>query len=297
LPATRAYPAPCVLVEHDPAGDEDRESGVLHRLEARAWKMLGREVLTEVDSVIVFTERDHRTLSELSGSTPVSRIPLGYELPESALDPAGTDPYGIVCVGSYIHPPNIDAAIWLARDIFPAVKARLPAASLRLVGSQANSEIRALEGQGVSVSAEVPDVWPYLDAASVVAAPIRLGGGMRVKVLEALSGGKAMVATPLALEGLDLEDGRHVVVAETEAEFAAALLELLGDRERRTAIAKAARRWAEENLRLDSRVRAYEELYTSLVGGGEPQRRRDALSSSRAPGIEGDAAVSDFRRR
>jgi glycosyltransferase involved in cell wall biosynthesis len=273
LSASRAYPAPCLLVEHDPDGDVTRQRGVRHLLEARAWKSLGRQVLTQMDSVVVFTERDRGTISELNLSIPIARIPLGYELSESSLDPTGTEPYGIVCVGSYIHPPNIDAARWLARDIFPSVRARLPRASLRLVGSHAPAEVRALEGNGVRVDADVADVLPFLNAAAVVVAPIRLGGGMRVKVLEALSAGKAIVATPLALEGLDLEDGRQVVVAETEAEFAVALLELLGDPERRTAIAKAARQWAEQNLDLDSRVLAYEALYSSLDEHSAPRVR------------------------
>jgi glycosyltransferase involved in cell wall biosynthesis len=130
----------------------------------------------------------------------------------------------------------------------------------------------------VTVSTEVPDVRPYLDAAAVVAAPVRLGGGMRVKVLEAVASGKAIVATPLALEGLELRDGEHVLVAETGTEFADALVELLMNVDRRTAIAEAARRWAEKNLDQESRARAYEALYTSLVGDALPRRRKALIS-------------------
>jgi glycosyltransferase involved in cell wall biosynthesis len=284
LSAIRACPAPCLLVDHDPDGAEARRPGVLDLLEARAWNSLGRAVLTQVDSVVVFTERDRERLSRLKGSTPLARIPLGYELPESPLDPAGTDPYGIVLVGSFIHPPNIDAALWLARDIFPSVKARIPAASLQLVGSHPPSGMIALDGDGVIVSCDVPDVRPYLEAAAIVAAPIRMGGGMRVKVLEALASGKAIVATPLALEGLELRQGEHVFVAETGAEFADALVALLMDKDRRTAMAQAARRWAEKNLDLGSRVQAYEALYASLVEGGTLSRRRNALTSSMTTG-------------
>ena len=257
--------APCLLVDYDPVRSDASRSSLLALLEARAWKSFGRAVSKHVDSLVVFTERDRETVSELSGSTPVARIPLGYDLPDSPLHPAGTDPYDIVFVGSFMHPPNIDAAVWLAREIFPSVKGRVPAASLHLVGSQAPSRIRALDGSGVTVRGDVPDVRPYLDAAAVVAAPVRLGGGMRVKVLEALAEGKAIVATPLALEGLEVRHGEHVLVAETDSEFADALVELLTDVERRTAIAKAARRWAEQNLNLDSWVRAYEALYSSLA--------------------------------
>jgi glycosyltransferase involved in cell wall biosynthesis len=257
--------APCLLVDLDPVSSEGGQSLLLTPLETRAWKSLGRAVSRQVDSLVVLTERDRETVSELGGSTPVARIPLGYDLSDSPLDPAGTDD-SIVCIGSFIHPPNIDAAVWLAREIFPSVKARVPAASLQLIGSNPPSGIDGLGGNGVTVRGEVGDVLPYLDAAAVVAAPIRLGAGMRVKVLEALAGGKAIVATPLALEGLEVSHGEHVLVAETAAEFADALVELLADVHRRTAIAKAARRWAEQNLDLDRQVQAYEALYEEILG-------------------------------
>jgi glycosyltransferase involved in cell wall biosynthesis len=267
--------APCLLVDHDPVLSEG-QSALLAPLEKHAWKSLGRAVSRQVNSLIVFTERDRETVSELNGATPVARIPLGYDLPDSPLDPAGTDPYSIVCIGSFIHPPNIDAAVWLAREIFPSVKARVPAASLQLIGSNPPGGIHGLGGNGVTVQGEVRDVLPYLDAAAVVAAPIRQGAGMRVKVLEALAGGKAVVATPLALEGLDVRHGEHVLIAETDVDFADALVDLLADVERRTAIAQAARRWAEQNLDLDSQVRAYEALYSSLA----PVGTRGAHTSS-----------------
>jgi glycosyltransferase involved in cell wall biosynthesis len=267
LPGNGRLSTTCVLVDVDPESADVVQRSLITPLEDRAWKSLGRAVSRRVDSLVVLTERDRETVSELSGSTPVVCIPLGYDLPESPLDPTGTDPHGIVSVGSFIHPPNIDAAGRLARDIFPLVKTRIPDASLHLVGSCAPRGMHALDSAGVTVSEDVPDVRPYLDAAAVVAAPLRMGGGMRVKVLEALSFGKAIVATPLALEGLDLTDGEHVLVAETDVEFADALVALLTDAERRAAIAKAGRRWAEEHLAMDSQVRAYEALFESLANG------------------------------
>jgi polysaccharide biosynthesis protein PslH len=118
------------------------------------------------------------------------------------------------------------------------------------------------------VHADVPDIRPYLDAGAVVASPIRLGGGMRVKILEAITSGKAVVASPVALEGLPLRDGREVVVAERDGEFVDAIVTLLRDPVRRVALARAARRWAEEHLDLDISVRAYEDLYEFLTTGG-----------------------------
>ena len=129
--------------------------------------------------------------------------------------------------------------------------------------------VLALAGESVTVHGDVPDVFPYLDAAAVVAAPIRYGGGMRVKVLEALASGKAMVATPLALEGLAVRDGEHVLVAETDEEFAAALSSLLDAPQKRRADRHRRREWAEAK----SRPRARSSSRTAALGKGLAERR------------------------
>lgn len=258
--------APCLLVDADPAGPADGRSGPFARLEARAWRSLGRRAFAAADAVVVFTERDRRAVSALSGQTPVVRIPLGYDLPHQPANPTGTDPHGVLFVASFMHPPNCDAAVWLVRDILPSIRSRVASASLELVGSHVPDEIRALAGPGVAVRPDVADVSPYLDAAAVVVAPIRLGGGMRVKVLEALGAGKAIVATPLAVEGLELKHGEQVLIAETATGFADCVVELLIDVEQRRRLAESARRWAEDNLDMEAQVAAYEALYADILG-------------------------------
>jgi glycosyltransferase involved in cell wall biosynthesis len=268
LPALRGASTKLVLVEVDPDIAKSASSRLLEPVEKWAWHSFGRSAARQVDALVVLTERDRSRVAELAGSTPVVCIPLGYALPERPLDPQGTEPRSVVFVGSFIHPPNIDSAVRLARSIFPSVRKRLPDATLRLVGSHAPDSVLALAGDGVSVHADVPDIRPYLDAGAVVASPIRLGGGMRVKILEAITSGKAVVASPVALEGLPLRDGREVVVAERDGEFVDAIVTLLRDPVRRVALARAARRWAEEHLDLDISVRAYEDLYEFLTTGG-----------------------------
>jgi glycosyltransferase involved in cell wall biosynthesis len=261
----RACTAPCVLVEHDAAAPAHVPAILLDRLEERAWRSLGREAFASADAVVVFTERDRLAVSSLNGSAQVVRIPLGYELPDPPANPIGTDAHGVLFVASFVHPPNVDAARWLARDIFPSVRDRVPSTTLQIVGSHVTDEIRALAGPGVSIVPDVPEVWSYLDAAAVVVAPIRLGGGMRVKVLEALAAGKAIVATPRAAEGLELTRGEHALVAESAAGFADAVVELLTQVARRKSLAESARRWAEKNLDVEAQVSAYEALYGSLL--------------------------------
>ena len=265
LPVPGAGSPPGVLVDPDPDGPDTRSSGLAGWAEGRAWASLGRRVMEHADALVVFTDRDRMAFSPVDGRVPVVRIPLAYDLTARPVDATAVKPHRIVWVGSFVHPPNVEAVFRLARDIFPAVKARVPDASLDLVGSHATPEILALADEAVAVQGDVPDVRPHLEAAAVLAVPVRLGGGMRVKVLEGLSAGMAIVATPLALEGLDLRDREHVWVAETDQEFEEALVELLTDPVARTALGTAARHWAERHLDMDAQVRAYEGLYTALL--------------------------------
>ena len=175
-------------------------------------------------------------------------------------------PPRVLFVGSFGHPPNADAAVRLARAIMPAVRARVPDALLEIVGDAPPPAVRELAGDGVVVTGRVPDVGPHLERAAVVAAPLHLGGGMRVKVLESLAAGKALVATPRALAGLELDAGRHALVASTDAELSDAVAALLEDPERRRGIGAAAREWAVAQLDWEHAAAAYAELYADLLG-------------------------------
>jgi len=145
------------------------------------------------------------------------------------------------------------------------VRGRFPQVSLWLVGRGLPAALGSRCAEGVIATGEVPSVTPYLEEAAIVLAPLRLGGGVRVKVLEALAGGKAVVATRLALEGIPVTPGEEVLLAETDEDFAEAIGILLTDSERRTALARRARAWARVNLPWDRSIAAYEALYGDLI--------------------------------
>ena len=104
----------------------------------------------------------------------------------------------------------------------------------------------------------------------MVVAPLATGGGMRVKVLEALAAGVALVATPRAIEGIDVTDGLELLVADDDAAFARAVASLLDDPERRASLGAAARRWAEQHAGWDDAMAAYDRLYTRLLAAARP---------------------------
>jgi glycosyltransferase involved in cell wall biosynthesis len=222
-------------------------------------------VIDRVDAAVVFTERDREALEPLAGGTPIEVIPFGIRLPLRAADPVGVDPPRVLFVGSFTHPPNTDAALWLARELFPPVRSEHPDARLVLVGADPPPELVALGGEAIEVTGAVPDVAPYIGEAAVVVAPVRSGGGMRVKVLEALAAGKAIVATPLAAEGLAITAGTHLEIATDAVGFRRELSRLLGDRGARRGLGTSARTWGEQNLGWDRAIGAFEALYARLL--------------------------------
>ena len=272
LPALAGSRAPRVLRQLEPgvgaARDRlGRRTGprrLLGRLDLHAWHAFERRVMADVQSVVALTEADAAALQPLAGRTPITRIPLGIAIPAHASDPAGAAGE-ILFVGNFVHPPNVDAAERLIHRIFPAVRARCPAAVLRIVGPNPPPHLAAAAPEGVTITGEVPEIAPYLERAAVVVAPLALGGGMRVKVAEALAAGKAVVASRIAAGGMAVSSGDQAILADDDAAFAVAVAELLGDPARRAALGLRGRAWAERHLGWDEPVGAFERLYATLL--------------------------------
>jgi len=174
--------------------------------------------------------------------SPVEQALLASILPEATVDvvsnihrarglgPAMAAREGLIFVGGFRHPPNVDAALWLAEDILPRIRALRPDIGLSLVGSDAPASVLALgQREGITVHGHVPDLVPLLDRHRLSVAPLRYGAGVKGKVNQALAHGLPVVATACAIEGMGLEDGRDVRLADDAAGFAEAVLGLYDD--------------------------------------------------------------------
>ncbi len=251
--------------------------GLIGRMEKISWQRYERLLYRQVDAIVAFTEADRRSISETAGPTPIHIIPPGTLIPEYPLDPLGASPSSLLFVGNFYHPPNADAARQLARSIFPSVQQWFPEAKLFIVGESPPADLHLITSPNVIVTGRVPDVTPYLDKAALLVAPLHLGGGMRIKVLEALAAGKAIVTTARAAEGLDIQDGEQLALAETDGEFISRIVQLLRNSEERLALAKRARAWACNNITWEQSIIKYETLYeTLLFKSGRPRAKLPA---------------------
>jgi glycosyltransferase involved in cell wall biosynthesis len=259
---------PGVVASRDQATVTGGRQRLAHRLDAIAWQRYWARTLSAFDAVVTLTDDDRGAIEAAVKGPRVVKIGIGTEIPREPLSPIGGAEGAVVYVGGLRHPPNTDAALRLVRSIMPAVRTLLPRTRLAIVGANPTAELREAAGPDDLVTGLVPSVTPYLDEAAVVALPIRIGGGMRLKLLESLAAGKAVIASRLAAAGLDITDGRELLFAESDAEFADAIVALIRDPETRVRLGRAAREWAAQNLDWDVRAEAYDELYRALLASG-----------------------------
>jgi glycosyltransferase involved in cell wall biosynthesis len=171
----------------------------------------------------------------------------------------------ITFVANFGYQPNVDAAHYLCNEIFPRLAERVPDAQLKLVGTSPPPEVVALAGNAVEVTGRVPEVEPYLDAATVVVCPLRVGGGVKVKMLEAARRGKAIVSTPVGAQGLGSDAALCMRVADDPATFAHAVAELIECPEERRSLEEAASRLASSLPTWDDAADAVRDCYAELT--------------------------------
>lgn len=275
---------PTVLTEHEvrrPRGIEWRPSGgpsgwprwAFEELDWRRWKGFQRATWQRFDLLQAFSERDARAIADLAPDVAdrVRVNPFGLSIPPSP-DRSREKPGTVLFVGNFTHPPNRDAALWLAREIMPMVRALEPEAHLRLVGSAPPPDVLALAGSHVDIVADAPSVQPHVEAACVVLAPVRTGGGMRMKVLHALASGKPVITTTRGAEGYTAP-GRTppFIVAGDAQSLAAATAELLGDEPLRQKLGDRGRAFALARHSPEVWAKRLEAVYEEARG--DPRRR------------------------
>jgi glycosyltransferase involved in cell wall biosynthesis len=215
----------------------DPVGALRRRKDISAWRRLQRSVADSVAAAVVCSDVDRRRL----GAPNTIVIPNGYESPSRPLARPDTPrPPTVLLQGTFVHEPNADAASYLVNEIAPLLHRRVENVQIRLVGKTSRAVQELADPPRVVVTGFVPDIGSQLTLADVIAVPLRHGSGTRIKVLEAFAHKIPVVTTTFGVEGLDVTPGRHVLVADSPDEFAAACARLLRDTSLRSSLADAA---------------------------------------------------------
>jgi glycosyltransferase involved in cell wall biosynthesis len=249
------WPVPVILFEHN--------------VEHMIWKRLSRmappwqRALLELEYLkvrrfeasacarakltIAVSDADRALLTSLAPRAAVCAIPTGVDTVYFTPNGAPETRPRLVFTGSMDWYPNEDAIRYFVGAILPSIRREIPEATLTIVGRNPSARLRAVASEaGAEVTGTVDDVRPYISEAAIYVVPLRVGGGTRLKIFEALAMGKAVVSTPVGAEGLPLVSGEHFLQADTPSEFAGAVVSLLRDPGRRKALGDAGRRLVAE---------------------------------------------------
>ena len=196
---------------------------------------------------VAVSETDRALLAANAPSARIRTIATGVDTSYFTANDTPESPGALVFTGSMDWYPNEDAIVHFIEAILPTIRRDVSSVSLTVAGRNPTDRVKAAgAAPGVNVTGTVPDVRPYMAQAAVYVVPLRIGGGTRLKIFEALAMGKAVVATGVGAEGLPVVPGQHFLRADSAAEFARAVTTLLRDPSRRKALGLAGRRLVEE---------------------------------------------------
>jgi sugar transferase (PEP-CTERM/EpsH1 system associated) len=268
----RTFATPAVIDLHDSLTmlyrrTARQEPSLRRRLswtvEAMGAASLERGLHRRFRAVITNSEVDSGVLRAMAPTTRVETITNGVDTDYFAEAPLPEGGQRLVFTGVMGYAPNEDAVLHFCSDIHPLIRERVPGADFWGVGHGPSQALQALTARpGIHITGTVPDVRPYLASAAVFVCPLRFGSGMKNKILAAMATGRAVVATPLSLEGIDAEPDRHVLVAEDAEAFASRVVRLLDDPREASALGANARQlvverysWASRGTALDALLR------------------------------------------
>jgi glycosyltransferase involved in cell wall biosynthesis len=235
----------------------------LRRFEAATCRAVGH--------ILACSQADADKLRLLRHETPITVIPNAIEVAhyrETDLPPVNLPHPALVFTGKMDFRPNVDAALWFAEAILPRIQEAIPEAHLVIVGMHPHPRLDPLRGrQGITITGEVLDIRPYIREADLYVTPLRMGSGTRFKLLQAMAMGKAIVSTRIGAEGLPVEDGRHLLLADEPESFARAVVGLLHDAPRAEALGKQGAMLVSEHFDWPGIIPRVEAIYRQASTG------------------------------
>lgn len=271
-------PCPLVLFQHNvEAAIWKRHADVRTNPLARAyfreqWRRMERferQECRRFGRVVAVSRADAELMARDYGITGVADVPTGVDVEYfRPADRAPREPHNLVFTGSMDWLPNEDGITWFVDDVLPRIHERHPDVTLTIVGRNPPHRIQQLAAHDsrLRVTGSVPDVRPYMESASVFVVPLRVGGGTRLKIYEALAMERALVSTTIGAEGLPLEDGTHVLIADDGPRFAQAVVALLEDQEKATRMGQAGADYIRRHFGWDAAAEAFARIVSAPPG-------------------------------
>ncbi len=255
----RALTTPSVLFQHNVESilwsrqaehEPNAVKRLAYKLEAAKMRAYERSTVARFRHVIAVSDFDRDQMSAMTDPSRITVVPTGVDLKQyrTMTDEGAsskTDANLVLFLGSMDWEANVDGVDFFCREIWPRVLAAHPSARFRIVGRNPRPRVLRLASETVEVTGTVPSVIEHLREAAVFVVPLRVGGGTRLKIFEAMASGKAVVSTTVGAEGLDVTDGRDILLADDAATFAGSVVRLLRDEGERRRLERAAVELAE----------------------------------------------------
>jgi polysaccharide biosynthesis protein PslH len=237
-----------------------------NHLEYLRFRRFEQKCWARVDACVVTSEREVEPIRSRAPETPVVVVPNAVDVDHFTPTDTPVEPHTVLFTGTLNYRPNLDGVRYLIDEVWPLVRDRYPDARLTLTGRSDGVDTRSLMRPGVEFMGEVPDIRSCLGAAAVVAVPIRFGGGTRLKVVEGLAMGKAMVSTTLGCEGVAVRDGQHLLIADDAAAFASKIGDVFENPALGHVLGRAGRRLIETQYSWELAGARLEALYNQIAG-------------------------------
>lgn len=250
-------------------------------LESKRVKRYEGKVIRSFDQTLAVTEPDREALCRAAtayrngtstGNPRITTIPITVDT--SIQTPVDREPgsQNIVTLGTLRYPPNADGIRWFLNEVFPLVLRDAPGATLTILGKNPPRDFLAAadrSARSVRVLGYVPDLVPHFERSALMVVPVRAGGGMRVRILEAFSWGMPVVTTTVGMEGISAQPGRHLLVEDTPEQFASAVVQLLRDPQLQSNLSIQCRKLAEEKYDWTAALSPLRKIYREPTFSGE----------------------------
>lgn len=250
--------------------------------EYRTMERAERKYLERADHVLTVSEYDKHLFARFLPNERITVIPTGVDVDYFHPSTRFVQENRLVFTGSMDWMPNEDAIFYFVEKVFPRIREVVPSATLWVVGRRPSERLIALATpeSGVHVTGTVEDIRPGVWKAAVYVVPLRVGGGTRIKIFEAMAMGKAIVSTPVGAEGLPVEHGKNILLEESAEGFAGQVVRLLRDAEERDKLGRAARGLVEENFSWVAVAHSFDDVFEKVVTmrgrSSKPELTRDS---------------------